>query len=225
MLAMTSYSQARRETARRDPSDGFRSPDATSGTAGVSRHVTDAHTYRLAIGLFGTWSNLCRALAGLSAEDLPAESLCLIGERLAKSVDGSDDAHQQLAAGLPTAYAGLFDHVREFDSIFSSANAYAAGNGLLLDDICCSLCAVEVSPADGKRGGYPQWLADSQCERISSHLVRGGIVLIVSSSSPTQQDASTRILLRYSQHGVQTHDFTVRPIGGDFGTEAVSLSG
>lgn len=207
---MTSHTETRLGAAGHDASSGFRRTDGKSDVqeAPGNDFEAGARTYRLAVGLFKSWGPLRHALGSLSGESLPVESLCLIGiETLFEGNDRSGSQGHDEAGGLPDVYAHLFDRVRRVDG-HASAMAYAANGAALLDDICRTLCI-----RDDGRPDYPQWLVDSQCERISSHLSSGGLVLIVSSDSPAQQDASTRTLLRHSQRGVQTHDFTVRPAG------------
>lgn len=59
-------------------------------------------------------------------------------------------------------------------------------------------------------GGYPNWLTDTHCERLKGHVAQEGLVLIVSANSASEHDLCCRLLLRHSQGGLQTHDFSCR---------------
>lgn len=171
---------------------------ATNGTQSPM-HV-EVRTYRLAIGLFSEHPPLFRALDDLCVQGLEGECLCLIGrsERLKPQTFDGVDRDAYLRSGH------LFDGARDVDGLFPPARC-AASTGPLLDELCAPI----PFPA-AERERYPMWLTRNQYDRLHSHVQDGGFVLIVSSATPTQQDASSRILLRHSQNGVQTHDFTVR---------------
>lgn len=177
--------------------------DATPVNRSQSPMHVQPRTYRLAIGLFGDHPPLFRALDDLSGQGLAADCLCLIGrlERMSPEKIGGFDRETSQKNGH------LFAGAREVHGLFPPAPC-AASAGRLFDDLCEPLSFPVAVPER-----YPMWLTSSQYERLSVHVFEGGLVLIVSSATPAQQDASSRILLRHSQHGVQTHDFTVRPKG------------
>lgn len=174
---------------------------AVSATDGArSPMKVEVRTYRLAIGLFSEHPPLFRALDDLSDQGLNRECLCLIGrsERLKpRTFDGVDH-------GAFSRSGHLFEGARDVDGLFPPARCAASG-GPLFDDLCAP---IPFPLAEHER--YPMWLTRNQYDRLHGHVQEGGFILIVSSATPTQQDASSRILLRHSQNGVQTHDFTVR---------------
>lgn len=177
----------------------------------VNRSQSPMHvqprTYRLAIGLFGDHPPLFRALDDLSGHGLAADCLCLIGRRERMNPDHIEGFDQSASQKNGHLFAGA----REVHGLFPPAQC-AASAGRLFDDLCEPLSF----PVAGQER-YPMWLTSGQYERLSIHVLEGGLVLIVSSATPSQQDSSSRILLRHSQHGVQTHDFTVRPKGAAHG--------
>lgn len=156
-----------------------------------------ARTYRLAIGLFDGHPPLFKALDDLALQGLCDDSLCLIGHE--QHIRPGHDAADTMARNV-----GLFEGLRLVAELFPPVPC-AASAGALFDDLCAPLSFPAAS-----RERYPMWLTSHQYERLQGHVGEGGLILIVSSTTPTQQDASSRILLRHSQNGVQTHDFTVR---------------
>ena len=51
------------------------------------------------------------------------------------------------------------------------------------------------------------WMTPEQCAETMSCIADGYIVLSVRSDSRKQQQSATRVLLRHSDKGVQTHEF------------------
>lgn len=161
--------------------------------------------FRLAIGLFSEAQPLWHVLSDLSGQGIDAHSLCLVGQPhslrpeflLAKGYE----PHQ--------AFRSLFEDLWDLDGVFDDA-ACKVSAGPLVEDLWGSASG-EVS------GAVPGWLSDVQRRRLRDHLANGVLVLVVSSESPSQQDASCRILLRHSQHGVQTHDFSIQPAANSNG--------
>lgn len=157
-------------------------------------------TFRLAIGLFSDARALADGLTELSAQGLASRSLCLIG---LSDTMGPALWREDLDGAL-FRFRSLFVQVQEMHGPFDAITSVASSGSLLED-----LRASSTTTADGKLGCM-DWLSDSQLNRLKSHVGQGGLVLIVSSQTPSEQDAACRSLLKHSRHGVQTHDFTLR---------------
>lgn len=155
--------------------------------------------YRLAIGLFREAAPLQRALTGLADGVSDGVRMCLIGPRSLMTTAEM--------AEVTAPCKAHFDSLHEQCCLFPDTMSTVA-TGRLLEELCQ---APHTPSASAKP--VPHWMTETQFERLGRHVEDGGLVLIVSSGSPAGQDASAHILLRHSQHGVQTHDFTVRPPG------------
>lgn len=182
-----------------DASDQVREDIAPEWGRSAPRMCNEVRTFRLAIGLFSDVPPLRHVIADLAAQGLDQRSLCLIGSAVALSNGALTDGDGEAAS----LYTALVRELRDFEGLFSSA-ALKASAGPLLDD----LCELDL-PKQGSYRPRPGWLSDGQRRRLEHQLLNGSLVLIVSSETSEQQDASCRILLRHSRHGVQTHDFTL----------------
>lgn len=160
----------------------------------------EATTFRLAIGLFSEIGPLGDALAALFALGVAQHNLCLVGLTDTMRAALCDKDYGQIAAHL-RSFVG---HTQERQSPLGALTC-AAGSGGFPTHLCAACFSL---PAGG--GTYLGWLSAPQSQRLQDHLGKSGLVLIVSSETPAEQDASSRILLRHAKHGVQTHDFTLR---------------
>lgn len=164
-----------------------------------------AKTYRLSIGAFSDPGPLSAALRDLSGQGMSIASLCLIGPR-----DVLLDNGWWHGLGTPDApFRSLHASIRAMPGLFDLQSC-AVTTGALFDEVF----ETSVSRCDGL-STCPAWFSEAQYSRLLSNIRSGRVVLLVSSESPHQQDASTRSLLRHSQHGVQTHDFTLHAAGQD----------
>ena len=170
------------------------------GSCGARQMCGPPKTYRLTIGLFNEIWALNDALSDLAAQGMHAPSLCLFGQ-----AEHLNAKFWRLDPGQENAgFQSIFEDVREFDGWLGEMSCVASA-GPLLDDLCGASFA---SNGDGQ--DHPGWLTEAQYGRLLDHIRNGGLMLIVGAETPAQQDASCRALLRHSQHGVQTHDFTLR---------------
>lgn len=160
----------------------------------------EATTFRLAIGLFGEIAPLISALSALSTHGVMPRNLCLVGlTHTVRAALCSKDCDQS-AADLRS----FVEHTQERQSPFGGLTC-AVGNGGFPAHLCAACFSAPASA-----GTHLGWLSAPQSKRLQDHLDSNGLVLIVSSETPAGQDASSRILLKHSKHGVQTHDFTLR---------------
>jgi hypothetical protein len=152
----------------------------------------------LALGVFYERESLRNVIAELAGGGFGAERFCVV--RLSSS--------GQWAGGQPDAPAprsrfdDLFTDVREVAGLHHD-ETYAFSTGALLDVF---LMAAQ-GEADG-RVRCPAWMTRAQREQLTAHLGRGAAALIVRSESATEQDASSRALLRHGRHIVWTYDFS-----------------
>lgn len=159
----------------------------------------EARTYRLAVGLFSEFPPLGRVLSDLSGHGMTLQCLCLIGlAEVLSATRGSRDLDSDLAM-----FRALFDQVEHLDGLFAGSPCVASAGPLLRE-------LKAPAPLYAKDELGPWWLPKAQFHRVHGHVQDGGLVLIVSSGTSTEQDRSCRILLKHSRHGVQTHDITLR---------------
>lgn len=146
-------------------------------------------TFRLAFGLFREIGVLSRVISDLAAQGYSRNDLCLLGR-----ADCSNASHWN--PSLSGDVVADLEKLQDLPGVFGIDCVASAGT--LLDDL--------------SKGTDPlfNWMPECQQKRVETHLHDGGLVLIVSSVTPAQQDAASRLLLRRSQSGVQTHDFTLR---------------
>lgn len=136
--------------------------------------------------------------------------------RLAFGLFSEPAALQRVLAELPGEVGGTASTARPTASVIRSHAEFRS----VLEAECWFLAPFRLgTDAEGRTGlrpgsatsdSCPDWMSEAQCRRLEQHLRDGGFVLILSSSSPAQHDAACRALLRLSQHGVQTYDFTSR---------------
>jgi len=156
--------------------------------------------YRLAVGLFNESRVLASAIADLAAAGLSAGNLCLVG--LTRVFEGEPGIE---AGNREAALLGSLVKDAETCTGREGSKLSVGTSSPVLQD----LCKVPLS------GSGRSWLGASQSERVWGHVAAGGLMLVVSSQTPEQQDASSRILLKHSKHAVTTHDFTARGAAGN----------
>jgi hypothetical protein len=160
----------------------------------------------LAIGLFSEVGALISALEEFASLGVTPQCLCVLAsiETLASAT------WQRASEAAARAFQSIFEEVVAAGHIVDGGpeitGVCMASAGPLHDE----LCSILVSPSCGRDGATSDWLSQSQRRRMGAHVVEGGLVLVVSSDTPSEQDQSCRILLRHSQHGVQSHDFTMK---------------
>ncbi len=159
----------------------------------------EPRTYRFALGLFNELQVLRQVFAEISALGHTLENICVITRALNLDPAVSDDGD---GAELDDVRR-LFHEVREVRNTAGRITRFARV-GPMNDDVCGNSIAAF---SDGS--SPPAWLSEKQFRRLHDHISNGGLVLIVSSQSPTQHDEISRVLLCHSQNGVQTHDFTI----------------
>lgn len=172
------------------------------GAEGAS--LGERRVFRLAIARFRDWPALERVVAELEELGLGTESLRLVTARESRhrgfECEGSATAARDLSLGNDTLREWC---ERALPRVDAPGAACECEDGLI-EDLCATLLGV---PEAG--GDTPPWIAGEQQRKLSEHLEQGDLLLVVSSETPAQQDASTRILLQCSRHGVSTYDFTL----------------
>ena len=196
---MLSIAVTRRERPARTVPSGYDHSVGHSGTDNGSIELMSGSqkTFRLSVGLFSDPVPLNAAICELSGQGLEAVCFCFIGAFHTLN-------NRLWRAEHEPQLRNLFEDLREIRGLLDVGSCFAS-SGPLLDELSVSLKSSEEG-----RCLRLDWLSGAQVERLAGHLQNGGLVLIVSSASPAQQDASCRSLLKHSKHGVQTHDFTLR---------------
>jgi len=154
-------------------------------------------TLRLAIGIFYEPARLDRAITDLRADGVAAEELCLVG-----TPDAFEKArqHESDASGQP-AGAAAHPELRDLGELIEGCRL-SASPGPLLQTL---LKHGKWSKDDGPVAS--DWLWPELLARLSDHLCKGALVLVVCTPTFASQHKSSRILLRHSAHTVQTHEF------------------
>lgn len=155
----------------------------------------DGRTVRLALAYFFS----PQALAGVPGDffdrHLDPGRLCLLGRN-----DPLKRAVVHIEAG---AQVQLMDSSHRL-SWLGPDPVWLAGRGPDANELfqCCFAVA---GP-----NGYPAWLTDAHYQRLKRHVAEDGLVLMISSDSAVEHDLCCRLLLKHSQGGLQTHDFSCR---------------
>ena len=154
-------------------------------------------TFRLCVALFNALPDAHLAANQLTHRGVsPADIYALARAEVltAATAGGESDA--------VVLFERLSDPLQIVPSAFGVGPCLASP-GTLLAEI-----GVHMSAADMNRPNAADWLSDGQRHRLGSHLERRGLILMVSSATPAQQDLVCLSLLPISQRGIQTHDFT-----------------
>lgn len=166
--------------------------DQTSG--GTSAMPDAGETFRLASGIFYRPPQLARAVSDLLAGGCTPSVMCLAGTREALGTI-AQAASPRSARQLRPLYP-LCDGVEVM-----------ATSGVLLRKLL-----KEAAWREGENSLPSSWLLPELFGRFTDHMRKNAIVLLVSAPDPGLQQHGSRILLRHSDHTVQTHEFSlVRP--------------
>lgn len=174
-------------------------PPLLSGTVqdGPAPCSTGHKSFRLCIALFKALPHARAAVAELAGKGVPVENMYAI----AKLHVLRPTLPEPEKGPLEPSARRLSDGLRQVPLMFG-AGPCLISSGTLLDEIGA------LPPSqDGELAG-PEWIKERQLKRLSLHLANQGLILIVSSASPTEQDVVCRSLLYQSQNGLQTYDFT-----------------
>ena len=153
--------------------------------------------FRLTIGVFYEPQDLANAIAELQREGVTTDELCLTGTPCAietfgegKNGSGNQSGNQ---IGKPAIVLPQL-----------SGLELVATDGRLLQTL--------LDHAGMSGGATPThgWLLPDLLGGVSEHLRSGAIALFVSASNLGLQRRASRILLRYTAHTLQTHEFSAR---------------
>ena len=158
----------------------------------------DGHV-RLAIALFSGAADLCSALNELSAVNVGNDQVCLAAQP--SMIDQVMTDHS-ISEALRDRISPLLDRTHIIPAVTEGSPEMRA-SGWLLE-------ALGKEVPDATRSSVvdaASWMTPDQRAEMMSCIADGYIVLSVRSDSRKQQQSATRILLRHSQKGVQTHEF------------------
>lgn len=161
--------------------------------------------FRFALGVFDTPWHLQKALSDLTAAGWVDNQLCLAGTRsaldtISTSVGDGELAHTRLTSLLARLEARRMS---------ADGPAIFASSGPVLDAIG-KPASQRATTSKVYEFSFPSHLPAS----LARHIEAGAVALIVNSTSASQQDLSTRILLRYATHDILAHEFTQAPSSG-----------
>lgn len=178
----------------------LREDGATAGTSGSRTNMGEVvDTIRLAIGAFYEAQNLDQAIADLFADGLTTRELCLAGTRQAFQ----DIVHAPPQQAFQERNRPLRTRPLQPLAFLSDDLQLVATSGIVLRTL--------LREGQGKTGHTSpssSSLLRGICDRLTDHLRHNAIVLVVSAPNSNLQHRSSRILLRHSEHPVQTHEFT-----------------
>ena len=153
--------------------------------------------FRFTAGVFDDHEKLRRALDDFAAGGWSDSQLCLTG--LSSTVNAISTSEPDLDHTRSTSLQFEERHRVDGPSIFASAGL--ALRAMSQPDL----------HFDGSLGPYGIHLPSHLSERLARHIEAGAIVLFVSSTSASQQDQSTRILLRHATLDILGHEFLPSP--------------
>jgi hypothetical protein len=149
--------------------------------------------FRLTIGVFYEPQDLANAIAELQREGITTDELCLTGTPRAIETFGEGKNSSGKQIGKPAIVLPQL-----------SGLELVATDGRLLQTL--------LDHAGMSGGATPThgWLLPDLLGGVSEHLRSGAIALFVSASNLGLQRRASRILLRYTAHTLQTHEFSAR---------------
>ena len=147
--------------------------------------------FRFTAGVFDDYERLRRALDDLAAGGWSVSQLCLTG--LPPTVNAIPTSGRDLDRTKLTSLLAQFEECQRTDAPLASSSTVLEG----------------ISPRLHFDGSLH--LPSHLSERLSRHIEAGAIVLFVSSTSASQQDQSTRILLRHATLDILGHEFLPSP--------------
>jgi hypothetical protein len=155
-----------------------------------------SNMFRFAVGVFYESWGLANALSELGNGAILAET-CMVGTPSAMQDFAADSEIVRSRAG---EFKVLGPDLASFDLV--------ATDGQLLD----TLLDYGRPPSDGVAPGHG-WLLPDLFGGLAGHLRNGAVALFVSAPDFGRQRRASRVLLRYTAHTVQTHEFTARQPG------------
>jgi hypothetical protein len=147
-------------------------------------------TFRLATGIFYGQPQLGRAVGDLIANGFTRRQTYLAGTREALGT-----MMKETSAGSP----------RQFQPL------YRLSDGVEVVTTSSVLLRRVLKEAAGREeeNNFYSWLLPELFGRFSDHIRRNAIVLVVSAPDSGLHRRGSRILLRHSDHTVQTHEFSL----------------
>ena len=161
--------------------------------------------FRFALGVFDTPWRLQNAFSDLTAAGWVNNQFCLAGTRSALDAISTSVGDGKLAhTGLTSLLARL--EVRRMSA--DGPNIFASSGPVL--DAIGKPASRFVTTSKVYEFHFPSHLPAP----LARHIEAGAVALIVNSTSASQQDLSTRILLRHATHDILAHEFTPAPSSG-----------
>lgn len=148
-------------------------------------------TFRLASGIFYRPPQLGRATGDLITKGFTWRQTYLAGTR------------EALVTMTKEASAGSPRHLQPLYRLSDGVEVMTA-SGVLLRKLL-----KETASREGKNNFVCSWLLPELFDRFSDHIRKNAIVLVVSAPDSGLHRHGSRILLRHSDHTVQTHEFSL----------------
>jgi len=163
-----------------------------------------ADACRLAVGVFEAHDDLRKAMAELRLGGFTDREICLAGKRdaLDRAIRGPLRTGEQIENWLTSQRAFS---LRRLGIQGENGDFVATSRGILRTLLDQSK-AVKAMPKPAAGSSATFW--PNLCDRLSGHMRRDAIVLLVSAKDAPLQSRSSRILLRHSTQSVQTYEFT-----------------
>jgi len=158
----------------------------------------DGHV-RLVIALFSGMTDIYPALNELSAVNVGNDQVCLAA--LSSVIDQIMTDHS-ISEALRNRTSPLFDRMNILPPVTERSPVMRA-SGWLLEALGTEVPEATTSSVLDAAS----WMPPNQRAETISWIADGYIVLSVRSDRSKQQQSATRILLRHSAKGVQTHEF------------------
>lgn len=161
--------------------------------------IKGADKTRLAIAVFDSDACLCNALANLRSVGFGREQIGIA------TLTSTLSALRSGALGVALDDGNAADPVTQVETTLTKVDDgfVVVTRGSFWERLGC------FGGAASQALGTANWMTLKLRDDLTEYIRKGAIVLGVSARDLDQQRQSTRILLRFSSHRVQTHEFTL----------------
>ena len=159
---------------------------------------------RLAVGVFDAPDDLGKAMVELRSGGFTDRDICLAGKRevLDRALRGPLRAGEQIENWLASQRAFSLRRL----GIRGDHGEFVATSRGMLKTLLDQTKATKSMPRPRVGASASFW--PDLCSRLSQHMRRDAIVLLVNAKDAPLQSRSSRILLRHATQSVQTYEFT-----------------
>jgi hypothetical protein len=166
---------------------------------GVTNMSTSADRNRVALAMFQSSQNLCRALGDFDKAGLASQQMGLAGRASAMS----DFIRSFHASETKLASAEQLIGSIEPLAMTAGQEGILASGGPLWPALQC----FGTAPSDALVSA--RWMEPRLRDELTAHINNGAILFGVRAASVDQQKICTHILLQHSSHRVHTHEFNL----------------